>query len=231
MLERILGDTQRRIVEHLIREGERSLSHITEEMNLSKPSVSRHLKELVDLGMVKERKERTSAGRESLYSPNRFALLLVINPDARSIVSIETQSRFSLPFMLLEQVKDKEFKEDLEALLDAISQLKEDERPIAVILFGSVAEGKGTWKSDIDVAILSPTWSKTLKGRVEELISDAGMKTKHQVKPHFLVSQQLEGEESMLVKEIKMSGMIIYGDLYGESVPWKEMERYKSITP
>lgn len=230
MLERVLGDTQRRIVEHLIREGERSLSHITEEMNLSKPSVSRHLKELVDLGMVKERKERTSAGRESLYSPNRFALLLVINPDGRSIVSIETQSRFSLPFLLLEQVKDDEFKEDLEALLDAISQLKEGERPIAVILFGSVAEGKGTWKSDIDVAILSPTWSKTLKGRMEELISDAGMKTKHQIKPHFLVSQQLEGEGSVLVKEIRASGIIIYGDLFGRRVPWKKMRRYKSIT-
>ncbi|MCK4366911.1 MAG: ArsR family transcriptional regulator [Thermoplasmata archaeon] len=231
MLERVLGNTQRRIVEYLTREGERSLSDITERMNLSKPSVSRHLKELVDSGIVKERKKRTRAGRESLYTPNRFALLLVLNPEARSMVSIETQSRFSLPFLLLEQVKDEEFKEDLEVLLSAISRLKEDERPIAIILFGSVAEGKGTWKSDIDVAILSPTWSKTLKGRVEELISDAGMKTKHQVKPHFLVSQQLEGEESMLVKEIKMSGMIIYGDLYGESVPWKEMERYKSITP
>lgn len=230
MLERVLGDTQRRIVEHLTREGERSLSHITEEMNLSKPSVSRHLKELVDLGMVKERKERTSAGRESLYSPNRFALLLVINPDARSIVSIETQSRFSLPFLLLEQVKDDEFKEDLVTLLSAIGRLREDERPIAVILFGSVAEGKGTWKSDIDVAILNLTWDGASRGKMEELISDAGMKTKHQIKPHFLEKLQFEGGESMLLKEIKQSGIIIYGDLFGRRVPWKKMRRYKSIT-
>ena len=230
MLERVLGDTKRRIVEHLIREGERSLSHITEKMSLSKPSVSRHLKELVDLGMVKERKERTSAGRESLYSPNRFALLLVINPDAGSIVSIETQSRFSLPFLLLEQVKDDEFKRDLEALLDAISRLKEDERPIAIILFGSVAEGKGTWKSDIDAAFLSSNWDEASKGKMAELISDANMKTKHQIKPCFLEKLQMEGEESALVKEIRMSGMIIYGDLFGRRVPWKEMRRYKSIT-
>lgn len=230
MLERVLGNTQRRIVEYLTREGERSLSDITERMNLSKPSVSRHLKELVDLGMVKERKERTSAGRESFYSPKRFALLLVVNPDARSIVSIETQSRFSLPFLLLEQVKDDEFKEDLEVLLSAISRLKEDERPIAVILFGSVAEGKGTWKSDIDVAILSLTWDEISKRRMEEVISDVSMKTKHQIKPHFLEKLQFEGGESMVVKEIKRSGVIIYGDLFRRRTPWKEMERYKSIT-
>lgn len=230
MLERVLGDTQRRIVEYLVREGERSLSHITEEMSLSKPSVSRHLKELVNLGMVKERKERTSAGRESFYSPNRFALLLVVNPDARSIVAIETRFQFSLPFLLLEQVKDKEFKEDLEALLDVISRLKEDERPIAVILFGSVAEGKGSWKSDIDVAILSLTWDGASKGKMEELISDVSMKTKHQIKPHFLEKLQFEGGESTLLKEIKQSGMVIYGDLFRRRTPWKEMKRYKSIT-
>ncbi|MFQ6129120.1 MAG: ArsR family transcriptional regulator [Thermoplasmata archaeon] len=229
MLERLLSDTQRRIVEYLIREGERSLSEITEKMELSKPSVSRHLKELVNAGIVKERKERTSAGVEALYAPNRFTLLFAVNPDGRSLLTIETLSRFRLPFLLLEQVKDEEFKEDLEVLLSAVSGLKKDERPIAIILFGSVAEGKGTWKSDIDVAILTSSRNETLRERMERLISDASMKTKHQIKPHFLVSQELEGE-SMLVREIKRSGMIIYGDPYEESVPWKEMRRYKSIT-
>jgi predicted nucleotidyltransferase len=228
MFRKLFNESQRRIVEYLVSEGERSLTEITQHIGLSKPSVSGHLNELVGHGVVKRREERTSSGRAALYSPNRFAFVMIFNPEGKSLVSIETQSGFSPQFLLLEQLTEGEFKEDLRTLLEAVDRLEEGGRPIAIILFGSVVEGKGTWKSDIDVAVLGLTWDQKSKTRIGRLVSDVNMATKHQIKPHFLKKLEFETGDSLLVEEIKSSGMVIYGDIFGRTVPWREMRRYKS---
>ncbi|MFQ5884292.1 MAG: ArsR family transcriptional regulator [Thermoplasmata archaeon] len=230
MLKKILNNTQQKLVELLVGEGEKSLSDITKIVGMSKPTISKHLKELTDLGIIKERKERTETGKIAVYSLDRFTFLLTINPNARSIVSIETKSEFDLPYLLLEQVRDEEFKEDLRIFFQAFFGKKENERLIALILFGSVAEEKGTWKSDIDLAFLDLEWNDASKGRVEGLVSDVGMETRHQIKPYFLTKLQFQGDKSLLASEIKKSGMVIYSDLFKREEIWKEMQRYKSIT-
>lgn len=230
MLERFLNSTQQKIVGYLLNHGERSLTEITEEVGLSKPTISRQLKELVDMGIVNERAEITDKGKIAVHSLKRFTLLLSFNPSAQSVLKIQTPSEFTLPLILLEQLREDEFKEDLRILLEAVQGLGKTNRPISIILFGSVAEEKATWKSDIDVAIIGLTWNKSSRNRMESLLSDVNMKTKHQVKPHFVEKLQFTGSESLLVNEIKNSGLVIYGDIFERSEIWGQLKRYKSIS-
>ena len=229
MMERILKSTPKKIIETLISEGEKSLTEIADKLGLSKPGVSKHLKELKSIEVVTERKEKTETGIENFYSLNHFALTLIINPGGRSIIGFRSKGPFSPRLPLLEQIEEGEFKKDLKKFLEAVVRLDEEKRPEYIILFGSVARGEGTWKSDIDLCILHLIWDELDKSEMEELISQVVMKTKHAIKPHFLNLLEFESGKSMLNKEIKESGLVIYGDIYGRDELWRQMKRYKSI--
>lgn len=54
-----LADPTRRQVLELLREGERSVSRLTEHMPVSQSAVSQHLKVLTDAGLVQVRSEGT----------------------------------------------------------------------------------------------------------------------------------------------------------------------------
>ncbi|MCK4267084.1 MAG: nucleotidyltransferase domain-containing protein, partial [Thermoplasmata archaeon] len=200
-----------------------------DKLGLSKPGVSKHLKELKSIEVVTERKEKTETGIENFYSLNHFVLTLIINPGGRSIIGFRSKGPFSPRLLLLEQVEEGEFKKDLKKFLEAVVRLDEEKRPEYIILFGSVARGEGTWKSDIDLCILHLIWDELDKSEMEELISQVVMKTKHAIKPHFLNLLEFESGKSMLNKEIKESGLVIYGDIYGRDELWRQMKRYKSI--
>jgi DNA-binding transcriptional ArsR family regulator len=47
-----LGDPQRRAIVELLRDGERSVRQIADELPISRPAVSRHLRLLKDAGLV-----------------------------------------------------------------------------------------------------------------------------------------------------------------------------------
>ena len=233
MLKKMLRKTSKDILEILIAEGEKSLSEITERIRLSKPAVSEHLKDLESIGILSKRKEKTETGIETLYSLKQFMLALILNPASRSVISIKSFSPFSPSLLLLEQIEENEFKEDLKKFLEAILKLKEKQKPSYIILFGSVARGEGTWKSDIDLCILHRNWNESdgpSKKQIEELISQVVMETMHNIKPHFFELLEFEEGNSLLLKEIKDSGFIIYGNIYGREHLWSQMKRYKNIT-
>lgn len=217
----------------LASDGKTSLTDIANELGLSKPGVSKHLKELKSVGIIDEKKDKTKTGVESFYSLNRFVLTIIINPGGRSIIGFRSKGPFSPQLLLLEQVKEGEFKEDLKKFLEDVVRLDEEKRPGYIILFGSVARGEGTWKSDIDLCILHRRWDESngaSKSEIEELISQVVMKTNHAIKPHFLDLLEFENSDSLLTKEIKDSGLVIYGDIYRRDELWRQMKRYKSIT-
>jgi len=229
MLEKILRKTSRKILEYLNAEGEKSLSVMTGSLGLSKPAVIKHLKELESIGIVSKRKEKTETGVETFYSLNRFSLVMIFNPENKTMINIKSFSDFKLQHLLLEQVEDEEFKEDLREFLTGVAELGEEDLPRYIILFGSVARGEGTWKSDVDVALLDLKWERDAKKKIEELISDVTMGAKHPLKPHFLALLEFEGGDSLLIKEIKESGLVIYGDIFRRRNLWREMKRYRNI--
>lgn len=54
-----LGDAHRRAIVEALAEGDRSVSEIAEELPISRPAVSRHLRLLKDAGLVVDRAEGT----------------------------------------------------------------------------------------------------------------------------------------------------------------------------
>jgi DNA-binding transcriptional ArsR family regulator len=59
-----LGDPHRRQILELLRDGERSVRAIADEMPISRPAVSRHLRLLKEAGLVRER----AVGARRLYA-------------------------------------------------------------------------------------------------------------------------------------------------------------------
>jgi DNA-binding transcriptional ArsR family regulator len=54
-----LGDPNRRAIIELLREGDRSVRELADELPISRPAVSRHLRLLKDAGLVADRAEGT----------------------------------------------------------------------------------------------------------------------------------------------------------------------------
>jgi DNA-binding transcriptional ArsR family regulator len=62
-----LGDPTRRLVFELLREGPRSVGELADEVPVSRPAVSQHLRVLEDAGLVSHRRE----GTRHLYELDR----------------------------------------------------------------------------------------------------------------------------------------------------------------
>jgi DNA-binding transcriptional ArsR family regulator len=59
-----LGDANRRLILQLLRDGERSVGDLANDLPISRPAVSRHLRLLREAGLVKER----AVGTRRLYA-------------------------------------------------------------------------------------------------------------------------------------------------------------------
>jgi DNA-binding transcriptional ArsR family regulator len=76
LLFRTLADpTRRGIFERLCRDGEQSVSALTEQAGVSQPAVSKHLGVLRQAGLVRDRQD----GRLSLYSAETAALVPLVD--------------------------------------------------------------------------------------------------------------------------------------------------------
>jgi DNA-binding transcriptional ArsR family regulator len=76
MLFKTLADpTRRAIFERLCREGEQTVSALTQRAKVSQPAVSKHLGVLKDAGLVRDRHE----GRQTHYSAQFAALAPLID--------------------------------------------------------------------------------------------------------------------------------------------------------
>ena len=200
-------------------------------MDLSKPALQQnYLKSLVDLHIVEKNLVKNHNGKEAYYSLKPFSLFLVINPDNGMGLTITSSSPYELPLLLTEQIENSEFKEDVNLMLQRFSGMNIGKRPECVILYGSVAGGEGTRKSDIDIAVLRTEWDDRIKGDYLELISEITIDTRHQIKPVFYTVSEFGRNDNPLLNEVKESGIVIFGELFGGREIWKEMKKYGNIT-
>jgi len=226
----LFKETTKRIIENLLI-GKKSLTELADLLDLSKPTLQqRYLGSLEELGIITKRLEKNSKGREAYYHLERFSLFLSIDPENKRGISFVSSARFQLPAMLLEQISDGEFREDLKLLMDRIGDMARPDGSSYIMVFGSVARGEDTWKSDIDIAVLQPQWDDGARKAYLDLLSEITMSTKHQIKPQFFSFEEFENGESALIREIKDSGIVIFGDIFGGENIWSEMKRYRNIT-
>lgn len=218
----LLTNNQKKIIEFLAKK-DRTLTEITNKLNISKAATLKHLKKLREADLISKKMETTEVGRESTYSLNDFTYLLSLDPDSDTIIQFKTKSKFKLPLLLLEQIEQKEFKEELKELFDRL------EDPPLTILYGSIAKGKGTWKSDIDLLFLKEKWSDKEKGSIQDEIAEVNMKIDHQINSEFRTFPQFE-KGTTLMEEVKEDGIVIYDQLYEHQEIWQKMKRYRNFS-
>lgn len=207
--------------------GEKTLSRLSKEIGVSKQTTLSHLNELEEKGMVKSRsrKKEESGIRIKTYKIQSFSTLISIKATETGgyAVSFQSDAYLNPKFPLLNQVPQLEYREDMEKYLEGIKKI---EKPITVTLFGSVARGQATWKSDIDAAIFSNEWTKEEKDDFLDKISEVNTKgeVRTSLNPHFKKYKS----KDKITERIYEEGLIIHTNKKGDQL-WKKMKKYRSI--
>lgn len=111
----------------------------------------------------------------------------------------------------------KDFKEDIEILLDIILERKD---VLRVILFGSCGRQLPSSDSDIDLAIVIEddlTWREVIdiRGKVREEAYNRGMKRDHDLyfinKDDWLIDKNYKEYGYSIIPIIKEEGVMFYG--------------------
>jgi len=222
-----LNKYEKQIIELLI-QNDRSLSEISKVIGISKPATSKLLKKLEEQKLIKGEYEINSIGRTIRYSLQPFQLLFSIDPQNKFIISFKADEPIDTNYLYLGNIKQIEFRNDIREYLAKIT--KSHINRYLIILYGSVAQGIGTRKSDIDLLLLKNEWSKKERDKILNLLASASDKCNFQVKPVFKNTKEFEKNDKLLQKEIIKHGIVLFekGSQW-ESIKEK-MNRYKTIT-
>ena len=223
----LLNKYEKQIIELLI-QNDKTLSEISKVIGISKPATSKHLKKLEEQKLIKGNYETNSIGRTIRYSLQPFQLLYSLDPLNKFIISFKADESIDTHYLYLGQIKQKEFRKDIRKYLDKIT--KSSLNRYLIILYGSIAQGIGTRKSDIDLLLLKNEWSKKEMDEILNLLASASDKCNHQVKPVFKNTKEFEKKDKLLQKEIIEHGIILFekGSQWGRIK--EQMNRYKIIT-
>ncbi len=223
----ILSSHKVREILNLLLEGEKSLPEITDYLGISKPATIKYLNEMERMGLISSEMSTTKVGRVKVFKVHSYCFVFSIDPKRGGIVYQNNDPLYhDNPFV--GQVEQDEFRAAVKIYMTKIAEkLKID---FAIVLYGSIARGEGTSKSDIDLLLLSKNrWNEKMKNSVMEALHEGSMETQIQVKPIFWTLRNFIQKKDNLTKRIKKEGFILY-DCIGDEKLWKTMMRYWSIT-
>ena len=224
---KLFNKHEKQIIEILLQK-DITLSEIASKIKISKPTTSMYLKRLERSGIIKGNYEKNNVGRTIRYCLQPFHMIFSINPDAKRTINFIADTFLDEDFVLLGNISQKEFRLEVKEYLREImtSSLKE----YLIILYGSVAQGLGTRKSDIDLLFLKNNWFKKEKDEILNLIASASNKCHHQAKPLFKTLKEFQEMDNTLQKQIIEQGII----LCEKGKEWEkiknQLKRYKIIT-
>jgi DNA-binding Lrp family transcriptional regulator len=224
---KLFNKHEKQIIEILLQK-DIILSEIAAEIGISRPTTSMYLKRLEESGIIKGTYEKNHVGRVIRYSLQPFHIIFSINPDTKRTISFIADTYLDEDFVLLGYISQKEFRLEVKEYLSKIitSSLEE----YLIILYGSVAQGVGTRKSDIDLLFLKNNWSKKEKDKILNLIATASNKCNHQAKPLFKTVKEFGEMDKTLQKQIKEQGIILYETGNQWEKIKNQLKRYKIIT-
>ena len=223
----LLNKYEEKIIEQLI-ESDKTLSEISEELGISKPATSKHLKKLEEQNIIKGTYEINSVGRTVKYSLQPFHIVFSIDPINKSIISFKANEPIDINHIYLGYIQQKEFREEVKNYLEEIKNV--DFENYMIILYGSVAQGNAHRKSDIDLLFLKESWSKKDKDQILEKIAIISNKCNYPAKPLFKNTKEFQNIDKSLLNQIKENGII----LCEKGKQWdsikQQLKRYKTIT-
>lgn len=223
----LLNKYEKQIIEQLI-ESDKTLSEISEELGISKPATSKHLKKLEEQNIITGTYERNSVGRTIKYSLQPFHIVFSIDPINKSIIAFKANEPIDINHIYLGYIQQKEFREEAKNYLEEIKNV--DFENYMVILYGSVAQGSAHRKSDIDLLFLKESWSKKDKDQILEKIAIISNKCNHPAKPFFKNTKEFQNIDKSLLNQIKENGIVLYENGERWNNLKQQLKRYKIIT-
>lgn len=231
----------RRILDALLA-GARSLTELSDETGLRKPSLQPHLKELAALGIIQRDSVATTMGREVRYRLRSASLHLDLGELPGVALGWATSGFVDWQFPLTGQVPQEKPREEvvrfLRLLGPVLSARFEGEawHRSFVLLYGSAARGEATWKSDLDLLVLlpDPPWNG-LEAAVDDVVSTVQMAGPHALSVRLAEKTAFVRSKKAMDREIAEEGIVVWGPRprAGEEVSravWARMKRYKGIS-
>jgi predicted nucleotidyltransferase len=211
---------------NLLLEGEKSLPEITDHLGISKPATLKYLDEMERMNIIQSEMITTKVGRIRIFKIQAFSFLFSIDPRRGGII-YQNNAPIYLDNPLVGQVEQDEFRSAVQIYMkNIIEKLKIE---FAVVLYGSIARGEGTSKSDIDILLLSKKqWNKKDNDMIMDALYEGAIETQIQVKPLFWTLRNFLQKRDNLTKRIKNEGMILYDSIEDERL-WTIMKRYWNI--
>jgi predicted transcriptional regulator len=225
MLNKLLSEKERDIL-NLLLKGERSLPEITDRLGISKPATIKHLNEMENIGLVDSEMITTKVGRIKMFRIRPYSVSLSIDPKRGGMIYQNNEPVY-LDNPLVGQIKQERFRAAVKTYLENITgEMKID---LAVVLYGSIARGEGTSKSDIDLLFLSKNeWKEKEINIIMDALHKGAIETQIQVKPLFWVVKDFMNKRDNLTKRIKNEGMILFDRTMDDEL-WISMKRYWNI--
>lgn len=226
MLNILSSQKVKEILDFLL-EDEKTLSEISNHLGISKPATIKYLNEMEMMGLISSEMNSTKIGREKRFQVRPYSFVFSINPNTGWII-FQNNNPIYLENPLVGQIKQDKFRDAVKTYMSRIvEKLKID---FAAVLYGSIARGEGTSKSDIDLLLLSKNdWKKKEKYTIMNALHEGSIETQIQVKSLFWTTKDFQQKKDNLTKRIKKEGLILYTSLGDENL-WKTMRRYWNIT-
>lgn len=217
---------EKEIINLLISE-DKTLSEISKHLQISKPATSKYLKTFEQQGLITSSYQRTKKGRTIQYHLQSFHLFCSIDSETKTITYASADQPFNLRFPCLGMIPQHSFRQEIKIYLSSLSLQQFDS--FFILLFGSVAKGKGQRKSDIDLMFIKDHWNKKEKDDIYQDLAEASPHCNHQAKPLFKTKKELETLDTDFKKELYDHGII----LLSKGNKWfkvtQKMKRYKNL--
>lgn len=220
-----------RIVEALL-PGRKSLTELSESIGLKKPSLLPYLRTLAELGVVQAQVTPTPTGRESFYELLALSIHVELRPASGTAISWMSPGLVHHELPLASQIEDEESRRDVLAILGGLHgglEAQDAWHDTFLVLFGSVARGQATWKSDIDLLFVMPDETKAShKDAIQVVLAILTERTKHAPKAHFSTRTDFLRGRRTIDREAAAEGIVLH-DAGGDDDLWRIMTRYKRI--
>lgn len=220
--------SSKRILDLLLA-GSQSLSDLARETQLSKPTLTPQLKALEELGVIAKSEDKTTEGREVRYTINPASVHLEFNPENGTAISWASQGRAAPDFPLTSQIVDKALRAEI---LLALRRVRAELSHVFVILFGSVARGEATWKSDIDLLFVLPddaANNSDRRERIKDILALVQEDVAHAVRAHFATRSEFLSSRRAIESDAAEEGLVLHAS-DEESELWRRMTRHASIS-
>lgn len=212
----------------LLASGEKTLTEIAKALDVTKPAAQKLLSKLESMGLILSTLRASPVGRVKRYSLRPFSLVVSHDPAKGGLLAFVTSAPLDPDYPLLGQIAQKEFRDAAGALVSALAS-RARKTEYAVVLYGSVARGEGNKKSDLDLIIVSASWSKKEISVFRNILADASFEAGYGPKAKFWTRPELIKGQDSIARAARKDGIVILARGEVNDV-WRSMERYRTIS-